>query len=360
MKNIISVLFLFFIVSTSCAQPFFYHIKINGYNNLSAKYLYISYAVGGEEFKDSFRLSGKKQSFKKSLPQPVAASLWINKKVINPLNIFLANNTLEVNVNNNRISINDNKNLQLVYLKLSRNDMVRIGYFPLYGELNEKNDTVRLNALSLIFDSLRLNDIEIAKTYLLTEKNSMLLLFAFMRYSSFLADYNSAEPYFLQLPKWAQESPDGKNIATKIAGARSVQINTKAPYFKIKNLNGEEIVLSNYVDKYILIDFWTSWCGPCRKEHPALKKLYAEFSNKNFVIISISLDDKRENWEAAVKKDALQWVNISELKGFQSLTALGYGVQAIPANFLVNPNGVIIAKNSTPDELNKLLQQLLQ
>jgi thiol-disulfide isomerase/thioredoxin len=181
-----------------------------------------------------------------------------------------------------------------------------------------------------------------------------------MRCASFSSDYAITEPYFLKLPKWAKESPDGKNILAKIAGAKSAQVNTRAPAFSINNLAGEVVTLNSYKGQYILINFWASWCGPCRKEHPELKIINSEFSSKKFNIISISLDDKKDDWQQAVKKDILPWENISELKGFQGLAAVSYGVQAIPANFLVNPDGIIIAKNSTPDELRNLLQKLVK
>jgi thiol-disulfide isomerase/thioredoxin len=360
MKSITSVLISLCLIATAIAQPFYYSIKMNDGKLLKGKLLYVTYTMGGESFTDSFALSGKKQLFKKPLLQPVAASLSINSTTINTVNVFLASNTLELSIKNKQILVSDTKNLQTAYLQLTRNDTVRPKYFPLYAKLNEENDTAGLNKLSLIFDSLRMNDIETAKAYFTRQSKSPLALFAFTRFASFSADYAAAEPYFLQLPKWARESLDGKNIAAKILGAKSVKINTKAPEFIANNLAGEEVRLSAYEGRFVLIDFWASWCGPCRKEHPALKKLYAEFGNKNFTLISISLDDKKKNWEEAVKKDMLPWVNLSELKGFQGLTALQYGVQAIPANFLVNPDGIIIAKNSTPDELSKLLQQLLQ
>jgi thiol-disulfide isomerase/thioredoxin len=360
MKKISIAIFLICFYTVIRAQPFYYGIKIAGNLNFAKNYLYVDYEAGSNTFTDSFLLTGKTQKVIKKLPQPVAAVVYIKNKKITPLNIFLANNTLNISITDKAVITNDKSDLQMLYLQLTRNDRIRPKYFPLYGELNAKNDSTGLTKLSVIFDSLRLNDITIAKNYLEKKKNSLLSLFAFMRYASFSADYAAAEPYFLQLPNWAKESADGKNIASKISAAKSVKINTAAPLFESVNPAGENVNLKNYRGQYILIDFWASWCGPCRKEHPALKELYSEYRTKNFNIISISLDDRKDNWNTAVLKDELPWINVSELKGFRAKTSLLYGVQTIPANFLINPDGIIIAKNSSPQELKDLLKKLLQ
>ncbi len=109
-----------------------------------------------------------------------------------------------------------------------------------------------------------------------------------------------------------------------------------------------------------MLDFWASWCGPCRKEHPNLIKAYEQYSSKNFVIISVSLDDNKNSWLDAIKQDKISWTQISDLKGQQNKIAINYGVQTIPVNFLISPDGIIIGKDLSGqllfDKLNVLLK----
>jgi thiol-disulfide isomerase/thioredoxin len=146
-----------------------------------------------------------------------------------------------------------------------------------------------------------------------------------------------------------------------------VNIGNKAPDINEKGLNGETISLSDLSGKVVLIDFWASWCGPCRKENPVLVAAYKNYKDKDFkkgkgfAIFSVSLDQNRESWESVIKSDQLDWpYHVSDLKGWYSKFATVYRVNSIPANFLIDENGIIIAKNLRGPMIEKTLSDLLK
>jgi thiol-disulfide isomerase/thioredoxin len=112
--------------------------------------------------------------------------------------------------------------------------------------------------------------------------------------------------------------------------------------------------------KYILIDFWASWCGPCRAEYPFLKKAYQQFKDKGFEIIGISLDEKKSDWLNAIKSNEFSWTELCDLKGRNNEIAVSYGIHAIPQSFLLDQNGRIIAKNLRGDDLIQKISELIQ
>ena len=144
--------------------------------------------------------------------------------------------------------------------------------------------------------------------------------------------------------------------------AQSINIGDKAPELAFKNPKEEVLRLSSLKGKYVIIDFWASWCGPCRRENPNLVKIHNKFKNKKFEngngleIYSVSLDKKFSSWLKAMTDDKLFWeYHVSDLKGWQSDGAAIYGVRSIPQTFIVDGNGVIIAKNLKGEELNNFL-----
>lgn len=132
-----------------------------------------------------------------------------------------------------------------------------------------------------------------------------------------------------------------------------------APDFNQMDTSGKMVGLSSFRGRYVLVDFWASWCGPCRQENPNLVKIYNRYKNKGFAVLSVSLDDKKENWLKAIKKDQLQqWAHVSDLKGWRNEAAVQYGIDAVPASMLLDPSGKIIAKDLRGEELEKKIQEL--
>ncbi|MEO7313389.1 MAG: TlpA disulfide reductase family protein, partial [Chitinophagaceae bacterium] len=129
--------------------------------------------------------------------------------------------------------------------------------------------------------------------------------------------------------------------------------------FTQNDTNGKPISLSSFKGKYLLIDFWASWCAPCRAENPNVVKAYNAYKTKGFEILGISLDDNKADWLAAIKKDNLTWIQVSDLKGWQNRVAEQYGVQSIPTNFLLDKDGNIIATNLRGESLENKLQEIM-
>ena len=137
-----------------------------------------------------------------------------------------------------------------------------------------------------------------------------------------------------------------KSFEKKVNKIKSVSIGSVAPEVILSDTTGKDIALSSLRGKYILLDFWAGWCGPCRMENPNILKNYLKYKNKGFEVYQVSLDRSRSDWVNAIKKDNLIWYNVSDLKYFQSEAASIYNIDRIPKGFLLDPNGVIIAKDT--------------
>ncbi|RLD68577.1 MAG: cytochrome C biogenesis protein [Bacteroidetes bacterium] len=148
-------------------------------------------------------------------------------------------------------------------------------------------------------------------------------------------------------------------LHNKLAGSNNLAIGSQAPEIDLPNPEGKNIKLSSLKGKYVLIDFWAAWCGPCRRESPNMVSLYENFYPKGFDIYSVSLDQTKEAWEKAIRKDGLgKWTHVSDLKYWNSAAGKAYGVESIPFTVLIDPEGKIIAKGLRGDDLRTKLEKI--
>ena len=181
---------------------------------------------------------------------------------------------------------------------------------------------------------------------------------AYFVMTAFVQDPNK-EHFDNILSTFAKSAPNSKylpEIKARYESVRATMIGEHAPDIKLLNPEGDSVALSSFRGKVVLIDFWASWCGPCRKENPNNKRIYDRFKSKGFEIYAVSLDRARNDWVKTIESDGLPWIHVSDLGYWNSAPAKQYMVKSIPATFLIDREGKIIAKDLRGQELEMFLE----
>jgi len=181
---------------------------------------------------------------------------------------------------------------------------------------------------------------------------------AYYQFQVFNIELDTMTAIIENFSETVKQSDYYKHLAPLYETIKRVSISQPAPEFSMPDPDGNPIELNSFSGKYVLIDFWASWCAPCRAVNPDLVKIYDKYGNKGFTILGVSVDKDREKWLKAIEQDGLQWTNVSEANGWNEITDL-YGIKAVPQNFLLDPQGIIIDKNIEVQQLDILLEEVL-
>ncbi|MBD2701094.1 redoxin domain-containing protein [Spirosoma sp. BT702] len=223
----------------------------------------------------------------------------------------------------------------------------------------EKKDNKKAAQIEQEYQAAEQDVVTKVKAMLPEMGTSLVSLFA-LNFINIENDFATYDALATRFEKENPNSPHAKSLIGRVARIKGVAVGAQAPEIALTDTTGNPVPLSSLRGKYVLIDFWASWCGPCRAENPNVVRMYNKFKDKGFAIYSVSLDQAKANWTKAIRNDNLTWTHVSDLKFWQSAAAQQYGVQAIPATFLLDKEGKIIAKNLRGEALEQKLEEVLK
>jgi len=379
MKQFISMLFLLVSANGFAQKGFTISGDVSKVKDPVVK-VYLNYYADGKSTMDSAEVKDGKFSFTGTLADPVMGSLRAKYQEVPGAKSMKAisynRDIKQVFLENSKIKMASVDSFANATIKGSKSHTAYVSWTDLtkeetaqsaalnkeYSEYYKKKDQAGMDKIDAAFDKLTEQKNIKNKQYLKDNPSSPIAMFVLKQYAGYDINADDVEPMFLALPEQLRASPAGKDMTEKLETAKKTGIGKMAMDFTQNDTLGNPVSLSSFRGKYVLIDFWASWCGPCRQENPNVVKAFNAYNSKGFTVLGVSLDQPtaKDKWMKAIHDDKLTWTQVSDLKYWKNDVAVQYGIQAIPQNFLIDPQGKIVGKNLRGEALNKKLASLFK
>lgn len=359
-KNMYRILIFVFISLNVCAQNSF-EIKGTIKNTKPNMQVFLNSGADGKTIATDSVRNGNFY-FKGVLTEPDIFQIgFVGYK--EGIDLFLTNNKVTIDGDFNELSkaIVKGSNLHddFVFFK-SRFNPIRDELNQIVPKINAEKNPQKRDSMIAIFEASKAKVIQEASSFTASKKSSPVSPFVLYVVSPLLNGPLDIENRYNALEASAKQGSFARVLEKTIADSKINAVGTKAIEFSQKDTSGKLVSLASFKGKYVLIDFWASWCGPCRAENPTIVTAFNTYKSKGFTVLGISLDQNRDGWIQAIRKDKLDWTQLSDLNYFSNEVARLYRVEAIPSNFLVDPNGIIVAKNLRGEDLINTLKSIFK
>ncbi|WP_343533906.1 TlpA disulfide reductase family protein [Pedobacter sp.] len=372
MRLLLLMLFAHFSLSTLAQEQFV--LKGYGEKYKDGDKIFLSYKKGQQWTNDSVLVKNKTFIFSGTVSAPIKASVYRNQNpqfaniVYDHVNVYLEKGTIHLKSPDtlkhsipSGTPVNEDF-AQLNVLLMPFLDQLSAMQDPTEISEEKKKDSAYVSRVTREYLSV-LKEMDEAKFKFIAQKPSSLVsLVALNELVKNTKWLKRVEEAYLKLPVALKASGMGKFVEQSINLGKKISVGMQAPNFSQPDTLGKIHQLADYKGKYVLLDFWASWCGPCRAENPNVLAAYQQYKSKNFMVLSVSIDEAkdRDKWLKAIREDQLIWPQLSDLKGSQNAAHKLYGITTIPANLLISPEGKVLAKDLKGELLHATLKELLK